>query len=64
MSQGEYRVISILQHDGYTMVAVQNPLSSFAAEMETTKRMIGAFDSDAVRRPVVAAWWDHGHEAV
>src|SRR3989454_5099822 len=30
------RVIPILQRDGYTVIAVQNPLNSLAADVETT----------------------------
>src|SRR6266699_7352244 len=33
------RVIPILQRDGYTVIAVQNPLTSLAADVETTKRV-------------------------
>jgi hypothetical protein len=36
------KVIPILQRDGYTVIAVQNPLTSFAADVETTKRVIDA----------------------
>ena len=35
-------VIPILEGDGYNVVAVQNPLSSFAGDVETTKRLIVA----------------------
>ncbi|WP_310391317.1 alpha/beta hydrolase [Hymenobacter sp.] len=35
-------VIPLLEHDGYTVIAVQNPLTSLAADVETTKRMIDA----------------------
>ena len=34
------KVIPILQRDGYTVIAVQNPLTSLAADVETTKRVI------------------------
>jgi pimeloyl-ACP methyl ester carboxylesterase len=34
------KVIPILQRDGYTVIAVQNPLTSLAADVETTKRAI------------------------
>ena len=34
------KVIPILQKDGYTVIAVQNPLTSFPADVETTKRAI------------------------
>src|SRR2546428_9146704 len=36
------RVIPILQRDGYTVIAVQNPLTSLAADVETTKRVVDA----------------------
>src|SRR2546430_11642198 len=36
------RVIPILKRDGYTVIAVQNPLTSLAADVETTKRVIAA----------------------
>ena len=36
------KVIPILQRDGYTVIAVQNPLTSLAADVETTKRVIDA----------------------
>ena len=39
---GWQRVIPILQHDGYTVVAVQNPLTSLADDIATTKRVIDA----------------------
>src|SRR2546430_2130752 len=42
------KVIPILQRDGYTVIAVQNPLTSLAADVETTKRVI-----DAQTGPVV-----------
>ena len=34
------RVIPILQRDGYNVTAVQNPLTSWAADVETTKRAL------------------------
>ena len=34
------KVIPILQKDGYSVIAVQNPLTSLAADVETTKRAI------------------------
>lgn len=34
------RVIPILQRDGYKVIAVQNPLTSLAADVETTKRAV------------------------
>jgi pimeloyl-ACP methyl ester carboxylesterase len=41
-------MIPILQRDGYTVIAVQNPLASLAGDVETTKRVI-----DAQKGPVV-----------
>src|SRR5690554_5939397 len=35
-------VISILQGKGYQVSAVQNPLSSYEADIETTRRLIDA----------------------
>jgi len=52
---GWQRVIPILEHDGYNVVAVQNPLSSFAADVETTKRLI-----DAQQGPVVVVGHSYG----
>jgi pimeloyl-ACP methyl ester carboxylesterase len=49
------RVIPILQRDGYTVVAVQNPLTSLAADVETTRRVI-----DAQRGPVVVVGHSYG----
>ena len=40
------KVIPILQRDGYTVIAVQNPLTSFAADVETTKRVAPCPDVD------------------
>ncbi|HEY6224157.1 MAG TPA: alpha/beta hydrolase [Gemmatimonadales bacterium] len=34
------RIIPLLQKDGYTVIAVQNPLTSLASDVETTKRVI------------------------
>src|SRR2546428_10876998 len=36
------RVIPILQRDGYTVIAEQNPPTSLAADVETTKRVVDA----------------------
>ncbi len=36
------RVIPILQRDGYHVIAVENPLTSWDADLATTKRVIGA----------------------
>src|SRR5256712_13426673 len=49
------KVIPILQRDGYTVIAVQNPLSSFAADVETTKRVV-----DAQAGPVVLVGHSYG----
>ena len=48
-------VIPILQRDGYNVVAVQNPLSSLAADVEVTKRVIAA-----QRGPVVVVGHSYG----
>lgn len=39
---GWQRVIPILQHDGYHVVAVENPLQSLQGDVETTKRVVDA----------------------
>src|SRR5438876_7316686 len=49
------RVIPILQRDGYNVIAVQNPLTSLAADVETTKRVI-----DAQTGPVVLVGHSYG----
>ena len=49
------KVIPILQHDGYTVIAVQNPLTSLAADVETTKRVI-----DGQAGPVVVVGHSYG----
>src|SRR5881396_3261537 len=49
------RVIPILQRDGYTVIAVQNPLTSLAVDVETTKRII-----DAQTGPVVLVGHSYG----
>src|SRR6266576_5429273 len=49
------KVIPILQRDGYTVIAVQNPLTSFAADVETTKRVV-----DAQAGPVVLVGHSYG----
>src|SRR5262245_32184490 len=35
------RVIPILQRDGYTVIAVQNPLTSLEEDIATTQRVLG-----------------------
>jgi len=52
---GWQSVISLLQQDGYKVVAVQNSLSSIAADVETTKRLI-----DAQVGPVVVVAHSYG----
>jgi pimeloyl-ACP methyl ester carboxylesterase len=48
-------VIRILQAKGYDVTAVQNPLNSYAADIETTKRVI-----DAQAGPTVVAAHSYG----
>lgn len=45
---GWQHVISILERNGYNVVAVQNTLTSLAADVETTKRVIDAQDGTVV----------------
>lgn len=45
---GWQNVISLLQRDGYTVIAVQNPLTSFTTDVETTKRVIEAQQGSVV----------------
>jgi pimeloyl-ACP methyl ester carboxylesterase len=52
---GWQHVIPLLEHDGYTVIAVQNPLTSLAADVETTRRVI-----DAQPGPVVAVGHSYG----
>src|SRR5436853_1114230 len=49
------RVIPILPRDGYNVIAVQNPLTSLAADVETTKRVV-----DAQTGPVVLVGHSYG----
>jgi pimeloyl-ACP methyl ester carboxylesterase len=49
------RVIPLLQNDGYNVIAVQNPLTSLAADVETTKRVV-----DAQTGPVVLVGHSYG----
>src|SRR5438552_15402821 len=49
------KVIPILQRDGYSVIAVQNPLTSLAADVETTKRVV-----DAQTGPVVLVAHPYG----
>src|SRR2546426_6946709 len=48
-------VIPLLEQDGYGVIAVQNPLTSFADDVATTKRVI-----DAQKGPVVAVGHSEG----
>ncbi len=48
-------VIPILERDGYNVIAVENPLTSFAADVETTKRLI-----DAQQGPVIVVGHSYG----
>ncbi|MDB5270784.1 MAG: alpha/beta hydrolase [Hymenobacter sp.] len=52
---GWQHVIPLLERDGYTVIAVQNPLTSLAADVETTKRVI-----DVQPGPVVAVGHSYG----
>jgi pimeloyl-ACP methyl ester carboxylesterase len=49
------RVIPLLERSGYTVVAVQNPLTSFEVDVATTRRVI-----DAQPGPVVAVGHSYG----
>ena len=52
-------VIPLLQQDGYTVTAVQNPLTSLPADIATTKRVI-----DAQQGAVVAVGHSYGGAAI
>ena len=52
---GWQHVIPLLEKDGYSVVAVQNPLSSLAEDVTTTKRVI-----DAQKGPVVVVGHSYG----
>ncbi len=54
-ASGWQKVITILQKDGYKVVAVQNSLASFAGDIETTRRVITAQTG-----PVVAVGHSYG----
>lgn len=45
---GWQRVIPLLERDGYNVIAVQNTLTSLAADVATTKRVIDAQPGDVV----------------
>lgn len=49
------QVIPILQREGYPVIAVQNPLTSLAGDVETTKRVI-----DAQQGPVIVVGHSYG----
>jgi pimeloyl-ACP methyl ester carboxylesterase len=49
------RVIPLLENDGYTVIAVQNPLTSLADDIATTKRVI-----EAQKGPVVVVGHSYG----
>ena len=52
---GWQKLIPILQRDGYTVLAVENPLSSLPNDIETTRRFV-----DAVKGPVVLVGHSYG----
>lgn len=52
---GWSKVIPLLEKDGYNVIAVQNPLTSFADDVATTRRVI-----DAQQGPVVAVGHSYG----
>jgi len=47
-ASGWARVITLLERDGYEVTAVQNPLTSFAEDVATTKRLIDAQKGNVV----------------
>ncbi len=52
---GWQHVIPILEHEGYSVIAVQNHLASLAEDVETTKRVI-----DAQQGPMVVVGHSYG----
>ena len=54
-ASGWYKVIPILQNDGYTVIAVQIPLTSLPDDVATAKRVI-----DAQKGPVVVVGHSYG----
>jgi pimeloyl-ACP methyl ester carboxylesterase len=54
---GWQHIIPLLEDEGYPVIAVQNPLSSFADDIATTKRVI---DSEALKGPVVVVGHSYG----
>ena len=53
------RIIPLLERDGYTVTAVQNPLTSLPDDIATTKRVI-----DAQKGPVVAVGHSYGGSVI
>jgi pimeloyl-ACP methyl ester carboxylesterase len=54
---GWQHVIPLLEDDGYIVTAVQNPLSSLADDVATTKRLI---DAETLLGPVIAVGHSYG----
>jgi pimeloyl-ACP methyl ester carboxylesterase len=54
-ARGWEAVVSILQHDGYRVIAAENPLESFAGDVAATRRAI-----DSVPGPVVLVGHSYG----
>jgi pimeloyl-ACP methyl ester carboxylesterase len=54
---GWQHIIPALEEDGYYVIAVQNPLSSLADDVATTKRVI---DAEAQKGPVIAVGHSYG----
>lgn len=52
---GWHRVIPLLERKGYSVTAVQNPLSSYADDVATTKRVI-----ESLKGPVVVVGHSYG----
>jgi len=52
---GWQHVIPLLERDGYNVIAVQNPLTSFSTDVETTKRVV-----DAQQGPVILVGHSYG----
>ncbi len=54
---GWQHIIPLLEDDGFPVIAVQNPLTSFADDIATTKRVI---DAEAQKGPVVVVGHSYG----
>ncbi|CAN5798724.1 alpha/beta hydrolase [soil metagenome] len=54
---GWQHVIPLLEDDGYTVIAVQNPLSSLTTDVATTKRVI---DAESAKGPVIVVGHSYG----